>query len=206
MFTGVPDGVLHGYSDRIEQILAERVDDLPEYRAQAGRLGIDPRELRTHVRSVAISADRSRYLVTVVDEAWCMSTVTGEVLWGVRLPAQEGWTRVATPRVERVGTVRVEAALQLMELELPVAPADITRQYRRLAMRWHPDRNPNDPDATRRFQELAAAMELLTGADLRGIGADEVERVTYEKILSRKRMEVPVDGTPGRGARPGNHP
>ena len=192
------EGVLHGYSDRIEQILTERVEDLPEYRAQAERLGIDPRELRTHVRSVAISADRSRYLVTVVDEAWCASTATGEVLWGIRLPTREGWTKVATPRVERLGTSRdVETALQLMELELPVAPADITRQYRRLAMRWHPDRNPNDPDATRRFQELAAAMELLTGADLRGIGAGEVERVTYEKILSRKRMEVPVDGTPG---------
>ncbi len=83
-----------------------------------------------------------------------------------------------------------------MELELPVAPEDITRQYRRLAMRWHPDRNPDDTEATRRFQELAAAMELLTGADLRGLDGREVERVTYEKILRHERKEFPINGMP----------
>ncbi len=194
------EGVLHGYSYQIEQLLAERVEDLPEYRAQAERLGIESRELRTHVRCVAISGDRSRYLVSVVDEAWCISATSGEALWGLRLPAQEGWTKAATSRTDRAGTsAEVEAALLLMELELPVAPEDIRRQYRQLALRWHPDRNPGDTDATRRFQELGAAMELLTGADLRGIGGGEVERVTYQKILKRERIEVPVQGIP-RGA------
>jgi DnaJ-like protein len=192
------EGVLHGYSDRIEQILADRIADLPEYRAQAERLGIEPQELKTHARCVAISADRSRYLVTVVDEAWCMSTTSREVLWSIRLPAQQGWTKVATPRMDRSwSSGEIEVALHLMELELPVAPKDITRQYRRLAMRWHPDRNPDDPDATRRFQELAAAMELLTGADLRGIGGRQVEGVTYQKILRHARIDPRVDGRPG---------
>lgn len=65
------DGVLHGYSDRLEPLIAERVEDVPEYAAQATRFGIDPRQLKNHARCVAISADSSRYLITVVDEAWC---------------------------------------------------------------------------------------------------------------------------------------
>ena len=84
-----------------------------------------------------------------------------------------------------------------MELELPVTPDDVTRQYRQLAMRWHPDRNPDDPGATRQFQELAAAMELLTGTDLLGIDEEELENVTYRRILSREQIDVAMGGRPG---------
>lgn len=185
------DGVLHGYSDQLEQVIADRVGDLPEYRAQAERLGIEPRDLRTHVRCVAVSPDQSRFLITVVDEAWCISITTGEVLWGLRFPAQEGWTRAVTPRSERFGTsAEIEAALELMDLALPTTPTDITRQYRKLAMQWHPDRNAGDARATGRFQELAQAMELLSGADLAGIGGRELEEITYERILSRTTLDV----------------
>lgn len=38
--------------------------------------------------------------------------------------------------------------------------ADIKRAYRRLAMRWHPDRNA-DPGATERFKQIRAAYDLL---------------------------------------------
>ncbi len=192
------EGLLHGYSNRIEQIVAERVTDLPEYCAQATRFGIDSHELRTHVRCVAVSTDRSRYLVTAVDEAWCLSTQNGDVIWGLRLPTQEGWTRAAAPRADRVGTsAEVEAALRLMDLKLPVTPQNLTHQYRQLALQCHPDRNPNAPEATRKFQDLVAAMELLTGSDLNGMDAGEVGRVTYEKILSRQRFTGAVNGVPG---------
>lgn len=43
-------------------------------------------------------------------------------------------------------------------------PDDWKRAYRRLAMRWHPDRNA-DPAATERFKEISAAYEQLTAAD-----------------------------------------
>ncbi len=38
---------------------------------------------------------------------------------------------------------------------------DIKRAYRSLAKQWHPDLNPNDPNAVARFQELGRAYELL---------------------------------------------
>jgi len=42
------------------------------------------------------------------------------------------------------------------------APWDkIERAYRRLAMKWHPDRNPEDPSAQDRFKEIQWAYQKL---------------------------------------------
>jgi hypothetical protein len=190
------EGVLHGYTERLEALMLERVVDMPEYAAQATRFGIQPHELKNHTRCVALSTDRSRYLVTIVDEAWCYDAQSGEPLWGLRFPAKEGWTEIAADRSERVGTsAEINAALQLMELGLPVSPEAITHQYRALALRWHPDRNPQDPDATRKLQNLNAAMELLSGTDLSRLSGGEIERVSYEQILRKSSVTTADGGT-----------
>lgn len=44
-------------------------------------------------------------------------------------------------------------------------PAELKRAYRRLAMRWHPDRN-TDPAATERFKAIRAAYEQLVAVDV----------------------------------------
>ncbi|THB64612.1 MAG: molecular chaperone DnaJ [Desulfovibrio sp.] len=38
---------------------------------------------------------------------------------------------------------------------------EIKRSYRKLAMQFHPDRNPDDPDAEQNFKEAAEAYEVL---------------------------------------------
>ena len=38
---------------------------------------------------------------------------------------------------------------------------EITRAYRRLAKKYHPDRNPDDQEAARRMQEVNAAYEQI---------------------------------------------
>jgi molecular chaperone DnaJ len=39
---------------------------------------------------------------------------------------------------------------------------DIKKAYRKLAMKWHPDRNPDNPKAEERFKEAKEAYEVLT--------------------------------------------
>ena len=39
---------------------------------------------------------------------------------------------------------------------------EIRKRYRKLAMQYHPDRNPNDPAAEERFKEVAEAYGVLT--------------------------------------------
>ncbi len=53
---------------------------------------------------------------------------------------------------------------------------ELRRSYRRLAMRYHPDRNPDDPAAEERFKEIAEAYGVLT---------DPVKRRAYERCRTR---------------------
>ncbi len=47
------------------------------------------------------------------------------------------------------------------------APDDLKKAFRSLAMKYHPDRNPDDPKAEVRFRELAEAWKVLGDAEER---------------------------------------
>ncbi|KAF7986759.1 hypothetical protein HWV62_20344 [Athelia sp. TMB] len=44
---------------------------------------------------------------------------------------------------------------------------DVKKAYRRLAIKHHPDKNPDDPHAEERFKEIAIAYQTLSDPDLR---------------------------------------
>ena len=46
---------------------------------------------------------------------------------------------------------------------------EIKRAYRRLALKYHPDRNPGDLEAERNFKEAAQAYEVLSDDGKRSI-------------------------------------
>ena len=42
---------------------------------------------------------------------------------------------------------------------------EVKKSYRRLAMKFHPDRNPDDPEAEEKFKEATEAYDVLTDAE-----------------------------------------
>ena len=56
---------------------------------------------------------------------------------------------------------------QVLDLPKTASEADIKKAYRRLAMKYHPDRNPGDHEAEERFKEAKEAYETLTDAQKR---------------------------------------
>lgn len=63
---------------------------------------------------------------------------------------------------------------------------EIKKAYRRVAMKYHPDRNPDDPDAEGKFKEATEAYEILS---------DSSKRSAYDQF-----GHAAVDGSGGQGA------
>ena len=62
---------------------------------------------------------------------------------------------------------------------------EIKKAYRRLAMKYHPDRNPDDANAEKRFKEASEAAEVLL---------DQEKRQSYDQF-----GHAAVDGSSGAG-------
>ncbi len=61
---------------------------------------------------------------------------------------------------------------KVLDVPRSATEAEIKKAYRRLAMKFHPDRNPNDAEAEERFKEAKEACEVLT---------DEHKRAAYDQ-------------------------
>jgi molecular chaperone DnaJ len=59
---------------------------------------------------------------------------------------------------------------EILGIDRSATPEQIKQAYRKLAMQWHPDRNPS-PQATDRFREIAEAYAVLS---------DETKRQAYD--------------------------
>jgi len=58
---------------------------------------------------------------------------------------------------------------EILSVSRNATEEDIKKSYRRLAMQYHPDRNPGDREAEERFKEAAEAYEVLSDPQKREI-------------------------------------
>jgi len=78
---------------------------------------------------------------------------------------------------------------------------DIKRAYRRLAIKYHPDKNPGDKEAEAKFKECAEAYEVLSDpnkrsrydqyghAGLQGAGVHDYSRMNVEDIFGALNLD-----------------
>lgn len=56
---------------------------------------------------------------------------------------------------------------EILGVERSADEREIKKAYKRLAMKYHPDRNPDNPEAEEKFKEVKEAYEILTDAQKR---------------------------------------
>lgn len=70
---------------------------------------------------------------------------------------------------------------EMLGVSRDASEADIKKAYRKLALKYHPDRNQGDKDAEQRFKEISEAYEVLSDAKKR----EQYNRFGHEGMKSQ---------------------
>src|SRR5882672_7681192 len=79
---------------------------------------------------------------------------------------------------------------EILEVQRAASDGELKTAYRKLAMKWHPDRNPGDKDCEHKFKEINEAYDVLK---------DEQKRAAYDRF-GHAAFEQGAGGGHGFGA------
>ena len=94
---------------------------------------------------------------------------------------------------------------KILGVEKTASEKDIKNAYRKLARKYHPDLNPNDTEANKKFQQLNEANEVLSNAENRKkydqYGENWQHGEAYEQARQQqsRQQQNYAGGTGGRG-------
>ena len=56
----------------------------------------------------------------------------------------------------------------ILEVDKTASEKDIKKSYRKLSMKYHPDKNPDNKESEDKFKEIAEAYSILSNKEKRG--------------------------------------
>lgn len=167
------------------------------YSMQSGCLGTYPlsgyAENKYHIRCVDISPDGRFLLFTNIDKAYLMDT-DFRIVGRWRTPHKEGWERrsdqIAVGK-ELDRNIEYHNNLAILGLSGTPTTDDIKKAFRSMIRKYHPDINPDEPEAEKKTLEILNAYEKLTGEEanqaLKGMENAEY----FYKLMNRFKVEIP---------------
>lgn len=87
---------------------------------------------------------------------------------------------------------------KILEIDKSATDADIKKAYRKLARKYHPDLNPNDKEAEKKFKELNEANEVLGNPENRKKYDQYGENWQHSEEYEKARQQQRYQNTSGR--------
>ncbi|MDD2675567.1 J domain-containing protein [Flavobacterium petrolei] len=88
---------------------------------------------------------------------------------------------------------------KILEVDKKATEAEIKKAYRKLARKYHPDLNPNDKEAERKFKEINEANEVLSHAENRKKYDDYGENWQHAEEFEKSKQQRQYQGNGQQG-------
>ena len=81
---------------------------------------------------------------------------------------------------------------QTLEIDENASSDEIKKAYRKLSLKYHPDKNPNDPETVKKFQTITEAYETLGDKDKKR-QYDMMQKSPFSKMMGQNMHHGSMD-------------